>query len=78
MYELTIRPVLNGWIIQVGCQELVFSDRVLMFSQVDEYLQQPDVVEKQFREKSVNAKILLKPAEVGISECVEVAPRQFH
>ena len=74
MYELTIRPALNGWIIRAGCQELVFSDRVLMLSQVDEYLQQPDIVEKRVRETSVNAKILLKPAERGISKCVEVAP----
>lgn len=74
MYELTIRPALNGWIVRAGCQELIFSDREFMLNQVNEYLQQPDVVEKRFRETSVNAKILLKTAEVGISDCVEVAP----
>jgi len=74
MYELTIRPALNGWIVRAGCQELIFSDREFMLNQVNEYLQQPDVVEKRYREGATNAKILLKTIEEVPLPQAEVPP----
>lgn len=60
--EFLVRPVLNGFIVSIGCQTLVFTNRKEMLSLMDSYLQYPDSVEKEMLENSSNAKHLRSPA----------------
>ena len=61
--NVSIRPVLNGWIVKVGCQKVVFTTMDTMLENLERYLTDPVATEKQFRE-SVNAKWVLRDNEV--------------
>lgn len=62
---LKIIPVLNGWIVEAGCQKVVFTDLDNLCSSLKLYYTSPDMVEKQFLAKAVN-KVLENPlCDVG-------------
>ena len=52
--EIIIKPVLNGYVCDVGCQRVVFTDKQTMLTQLSEYLDKPEEVEKRFIERAVN------------------------
>lgn len=54
MRQVTIRPVLSGWVVGVGCQEMVFSDRRQLMIELDRYLEHPDVEEQRWVAGAVN------------------------
>lgn len=51
---LTITAVLNGWVVQCGCQTLVFQDRNQLTSELDAYLKDPQATEARFLKTAVN------------------------
>lgn len=51
---IEIKPVLNGWICNVGCQQVVFTDKKTMLCELDAYYSDPDGVEKRFMSNAVN------------------------
>jgi hypothetical protein len=62
---ITITPVLNGFLIAVGCQQVVFTDKQSMLAQLSEYYDNPDQVEKRFIERGINktfSNLPLQPA----------------
>lgn len=59
--KITIKTVLNGWKVKVGCSEVVFTDQQQLFTALERYLDDPVPVEKAWCEDSVNAKHF-KPA----------------
>lgn len=52
--EITIQPVLNGYICNVGCQRVVFQDRKQMLAEIGKYLEKPDDTEKRYIKDAVN------------------------
>jgi hypothetical protein len=54
MKNITITPVLNGWRVLCGCQEVVFDDRTKLVKELDEYLRDPEAVEKRYLTTAVN------------------------
>ena len=52
--EITIRAVLNGWIVQVGCQTVVFDDSSKMMGEIHDYLRYPRSVMERYKEDAVN------------------------
>jgi hypothetical protein len=54
--DVTIKTVLNGWLVQIGCQTAVFTNRLTMLSAIGDYLQDPGKAERDFFEDAVNAK----------------------
>ncbi len=52
--EITITPVLNGFVCKVGCQKVVFQSIAEMTQKIQEYYEHPEVVEKVFLAKAVN------------------------
>ena len=52
--EITIQPVLNGYVCVVGCQRVAFTDKQTMLGQLSEYLDKPDEVEQRYIERAVN------------------------
>ena len=57
--EIIIRPALNGFIVQVGCQTLVFDDVDILTHQLNHYLRRPEETEKYYLETSINVKHIL-------------------
>lgn len=45
---ITIKAVLNGYRVEVGCQELVFESRKRMLKELKRYLKNPDKVEAEY------------------------------
>lgn len=60
--EIKISAALNGYTAKVGCQTLVFNSRPEMLKELDRYLEKPDEVEKEYREKALNRSLLNEPA----------------
>lgn len=54
--NISIRPVLNGFVVTVGCQELAYSDRNKMLLDLTNYLIAPELTEKRILEQEgINA-----------------------
>lgn len=68
---ITIQPVLNGWVITAGCQQVAFVDLRLMASEIIRYYTEPDVIEKVCLEGSVNRALY----PVGVSTPQQEARR---
>jgi len=56
--EIKIESVLNGWIVEVGCQKVVFTELTHMMIELKRYLNDPEVVEKVYLKNSVNSEKL--------------------
>jgi len=54
MRDIIIRPLLNGWLVTVGCGKVAFVDIDTMTSEIKRYIQDPDLVEKDYTETAVN------------------------
>ena len=50
MYKVTISKAMNGYIAEVGCQTLVFETEGKLINELTRYLNNPDVVEKEYQE----------------------------
>ena len=61
MRELTIIPVLNGWIVKVGCTTVVFTQRHTLLIELNNYIKDPKGTEERFRANSVNKDIYAAP-----------------
>jgi hypothetical protein len=66
MRELTITPVLNGFIVRVGCQTIVFNDMQVLADELVAYQRDSHVVEKEYFSKAVNkSSIQVVPDELA-------------
>ena len=54
--EISIVPVLNGWIVRVGCQTVVFTSADALLGALRRYLEDPIATEEQFLQTAVNAR----------------------
>lgn len=60
--EITIRPVLNGYSVKVGCQTLVFETAATLLKELKAYFAQPKATEDRYRKTAINKTILTDPA----------------
>lgn len=58
MRDVIIKPALNGYLVRLGCQRVVFTDRAQMLRALDDYLENPCEVERMYLENSCNSKQL--------------------
>lgn len=56
--NVKIVPVLNGWVVEVGCQKVVFNNIGTMLEEIRKYLTDPEEIEKTYRKSAVNARLL--------------------
>jgi len=49
---IQIKVVMNGYIVMVGCQALVFQSRAELLRELDAYLSEPEKTEQRFNEIS--------------------------
>jgi hypothetical protein len=54
-YSIEIHPILNGWVVKVGCQLVAYRDRAELVEDLDHYLRDPKSMETRFmKTKAVN------------------------
>ena len=58
MRDITIKPALNGYVVRLGCQRVVFNNRETMLRALNDYLDAPDEIEEQYMRNSMNSKQL--------------------
>ncbi len=46
--EVRIFQVLNGFVVFCGCQQVVFTDKDKMLSEIGRYIDTPEAVEKEY------------------------------
>ncbi len=65
IHEVKIKAVLNGYVVNVGCQAVVFTSLRDLLGSLESYLKDPKAVEAMYRDKSINKFLLyqLQPAE---------------
>ena len=54
MQNVTIEPVLNGWIVRVGCAPFVALDKELMLQELGRYIDHPRQVMAENLRRQVN------------------------
>lgn len=47
MRNITIKPVLNGYLVTVGCQDLAYTSREKLIADLTSYLNSPEETEKR-------------------------------
>jgi len=79
---LNIKPVLNGFIVQCGCQRLAYTNIDELIADLGSYLREPEATEKRIlKDKGINRKHTLgepMPApmdEIRRSDCAQEEPQ---
>lgn len=52
--DIIIKPVLNGFVCCVGCQQVVFKDTKSLVAGIREYYDAPEKTEKRYLSQAVN------------------------
>uniref|UniRef100_A0A6M3LJQ4 Uncharacterized protein n=1 Tax=viral metagenome TaxID=1070528 RepID=A0A6M3LJQ4_9ZZZZ len=66
MRDVLIKPALNGFVVDVGCQRVVFTTVDELLVELGHYLRQPDETEQRYLKTALNAKhstVPLQPPE---------------
>lgn len=64
--QIRITPVLNGFVVSVGCQEVVFESRGKLLEELHNYLNDPGEVEKAYIRQAVNP---VSDSPLTVEEC---------
>ena len=59
MKNVLIEPVLNGFIVTIGCSRVCFTDIDTLCAELKRYQVNPDVVEGEYREGAINKSALI-------------------
>lgn len=54
MRTITITPVLNGWVVNIGCTVVVFEDIKKLCGEIQRYYKNPEGVEKEYQKNRKN------------------------
>lgn len=74
--EFTIKPVLNGYIVRIGCQIVVFTSLDKLLSTIKSYLCDPSNVEESYLKNSTNSALMIpRHAEVSQAQTPEYDAR---
>lgn len=68
MRELHITPVLNGFVVKVGCQTVVFRSRLELAEAITGYYANPGEFEARFIKDACNAKFVWGQPVAGVAE----------
>ena len=61
MRTVTIDAALNGFIVHVGCQTLVFNSAAILLKELDEYLADPGKKEAEARKTALHKQLFDQP-----------------
>lgn len=72
-YSVTIKKAANGFVVEVGCQTLVFENQTMLLAQLDKYLTDPRRAEREFNEKYYPGKLSSEPVPPSVCGCTPEA-----
>jgi hypothetical protein len=72
--ELKIIPVLNGWIVEAGCQRCVFGDLGQLCTALGDYYRDPEATEARFLKDAKNKVVEQPPATPAPQNIAGIAP----
>ena len=75
-HEIHIKPVLNGFVVRCGCQEVVFPNLSTMTNEIFRYYADPEAVEKEYRANAVNKPMVGTTVALGVSQQYEAMSAQ--
>ena len=52
--EIKVKPVLNGYVVSVGCQEIVFTNLDVLCDEMKRYYSNPQNTENDYLENAIN------------------------
>ena len=74
--SITINPVLNGFVVNFGCQQLAYTDTTKMLGDLGDYLREPEETEKKLLAKECfNRRHTLGMDTLPPPPCPDTAPR---
>ena len=77
--DVRIETVLNGWVVRVGCQTLVFKELTSLLKDLEAYLTNPEAAETAYQENAVNAEFFdFVNAEVAVGGRIEQRLEEAH
>lgn len=65
MRDIRIQPALNGFIVNVGCQTVVFTTVEMLITELGMYLKDPDARERFYLDNSINADKMIETVRAG-------------
>lgn len=68
--DIHISAVMNGWLVKIGCQTLVFESTGDLLNELSQYLREPEATEAKYRQYAMNAKHTLS----GPAVCETISP----
>lgn len=72
---ITINPVLNGFVVQFGCQQLAYTNTTKMLGDLGDYLREPEETEKKLlKEECFNRRHTLGVDTLQPAPCPDEAP----
>lgn len=72
---ITINPVLNGFVVQFGCQQLAYTDTTKMLGDIGDYLREPEETEKKIlKEECFNRRHTLGVDTLAPAPCPDNGP----
>ena len=71
MREIHIKPVLNGFIVTVGCGVVVFTSIDALCEELRRYHSAPEQVEKEYQKAAINKSCTIE-AGVDMEPCREL------
>jgi hypothetical protein len=69
IHKIQIQAVLNGFIVQVGCQTVVFQSVDQLCAELKAYLRDPAGIHARYRAESLNSHMLLEPQTGAPAQC---------
>ena len=72
MYDVRIKGVVNGWIVEIGCSTFVAEDKEKMLKDIGDYIDHPEEAEKKHLSEAKNKtnNMPVEPCHPGL-RCVE-------
>jgi hypothetical protein len=72
--QVKINPVLNGFIVEVGCQAVVFESISKLVFEIERYLKAPEKVEKEYLERAINKPEIQPTGLAGLNQAPQRVP----
>lgn len=77
MREIQIRQALNGYVVQVGCQTVVFESKEALLAHLSLYLANPRQYEQEFIKKYAMSEDTMPRDQELAARRAETAPHQY-
>ncbi len=76
MKSFHIKPVLNGYTVDVECSTVVFTSKESLIENIKEYLEDPHKMESKYKKNSLNSKHFFDKCEPNPNYSSQPCPEE--